>query len=98
MGLGQWKHKQNYPLNLTPTHQLKIYGITHHNNPLGTQKDIWKQIIQNIENKLDFYKHSTTTIFARATIVNRYIIPKLIYVATSQTTPTQVVKKKKYTH
>ena len=92
MGIGQWTNKQNYPLNLKATNKLKIYGITHHNNPLETCREKWEPITQKILKKLEFYKYSTTTIFARAAIINRYIIPKLIYIAISQTAPTQVIK------
>jgi endonuclease/exonuclease/phosphatase family metal-dependent hydrolase len=92
MGLGQWKNKQNYPLNLTATNQLKIYGITHHNNPLDTNVEEWKEITGKIKNTLALYKFSTTTIFARSAIINRYIIPKIIYIATAKTISKPTIK------
>ena len=92
LGLGRWTNKQNYPLNLTGTNKLKLYGITHHNNPQDTNEEEWKQITNKIKNTLALYRFSTTTIFARSTIINRYFIPKIIYITTAKTIPKPKIK------
>ena len=92
MGLGRWKEKQNYPLKLKATDGLKIYGIHFENDPQRKSEDTWKKMSDKISGKLNKYKNSATTIFGRAAIVNRYITPKLIYVATTSTVPKDTIQ------
>ena len=45
-----------------------------------------------ISGKLNKYKNSATTIFGRAAIVNRYITPTLIYLATTSSVPKDTIQ------
>ncbi|BFZ21637.1 hypothetical protein BsWGS_24676 [Bradybaena similaris] len=91
MGLGKWKQKSDFPPELTRTQQTKVYGITFPCDPNKTHTRTWQTLLQKIQDMLERYRHKTTTIFGRATLVNTYIIPKIIYLATTLNPPKQTI-------
>ena len=92
LGLGRWTGKTKYDTPITVTDRLKLYGITFTDNPTKEDKGTWTKLTEKITQKLDRYKNRNTTIFARAALVNRYILPKIIYTATAITIPTHFIK------
>ena len=66
--------------------------LTHYSNPHTNNDDEWKQVLSKIQNTIALYKFSSTTIFARSSIINRYVIPKITYIATAKTIPKPTIK------
>ena len=92
MGAGQWVGKDDYNTDITVVDKLKIYGITYTGNNRMEDKATWLKLTKKIETCLNKYKNCNTTIFARAALVNRYIIPKVIFIATNSTIPNFFIK------
>lgn len=93
MGIGKWKGKDNYNIDITITDKLRIYGITYTSDPTKDDQETWAILNNKINHNLEKYQYCNTTIFARAALVNRYIIPKIIFVATNSTIPNSFIKQ-----
>jgi exonuclease III len=93
MGIGRWKERHALASGLPVVKEIKIYGITFLNKPNVTHKPTWDKLITKITEMLERFKYKTATIFGRSVIVNTFIIPKIIYIATAFNLPPKIIKE-----
>ena len=71
--------------------RLKIFGITYRNSRDPVDKDIWGEILREVQGDIEKFKYFTTSIFGRANIVNTLIQPKLLYIAHVDTPTKKII-------
>ena len=60
---------------------LKIFGVRFRNKRDPVDKDMWGELLREVQEGLDQFRYHSTSIFGRANIVNTLIQPKLLYLA-----------------
>jgi hypothetical protein len=85
MGIWKWKNRADFPFSLTTTNNIKIFGIIFPSHPDQVHTTTWANLVSQIID-MHRYKYKTTNIFGKSTIVNTYIIPKLVYIASFRPT------------
>ena len=81
MGLGPWRQKKDFPCGLKNNDTTKIVGLIWHNTPHKYNTAQYNSILDKTDRLIKMYKHVGHTIFGRATIINTFILPKIIYIA-----------------
>lgn len=89
MGVGKWTFKEKYSFKLV--NKIKICGIEYNSNPFFFCEDQWKNIIIKASNIVNMYKHTGSTIFGRAILINNLVIPKIVYLANIIEPPTKYI-------
>ena len=71
--------------------RLKIFGITYKNGRDPVDKEIWGDILREIQRVIDAFWYYDTSIFGRANIINTLIQPKILYIAHVDTPTKKII-------
>ena len=95
MGLGQWLEKTDWPLEwIKVVKEVKVLGFMVCPKYQDTLEQSWKMVLRGFERTLFAWKsRSHTTLQQRVTVLEKFALSKLWYVAQVLPLPYAVVKK-----
>ena len=95
MGLGQWKEKTDWPLEWVKTvKEVKVLGFMVCPKFQDTMQRTWEIVYRGFERTLYAWKSQTlTTLHQRVTVLHKFALRKLWYVAQTLPLPQAMVKK-----
>ena len=82
IGLGQWKNRQQWPLNWLKSEKDFLYtlGIFHGNEYATTLVKNWSSILNKIQSHVNILSNRKISLFQRAAYANSCILSKVWYV------------------
>lgn len=92
MGLGKWKNKTEWGVDVKNTKEMKIYGINFHSDPRKVDEQMWQKLLEKTRKKVEHIYYKSASLFGRVVLINTLIIPKFLYQTEIYDPPAHIFK------